>query len=367
MIHNNNTAFSTMKLLFSPSWDAASRASALTGQPVFVYLDENDDMAQKHLYHNAKHDLLDVLRRNFICVKPDQEAAEIEELKDLKSPSFTVIRGSIKDTFVGGDVETFLRKYVPELSPNQPSRKPQRRMSEKEEDLCRIRAQIEADKKERLSQRRYSVESIPKRQKSPVSASQCKLLIRLLDGETVQGTFSSSQTLRDVKRWIESERGLVLSPERDDALPSFAHTSAFALNHYAFCYVGVPRVTFTAGQELTKLSDLGLSPRLALILKPVQNEKAKHLPGLWSSLCGKVKFVTGALYTFFDYGLEDAERDFSDAVDDAQPAFVVPEQPESEEDTKKESVSAGASRMAPVSGRGNQLHVLHDREAEQRQ
>lgn len=357
-----------MKLLFTPSWHSASRASALTGQPLFVYLDETDALAEKHIYSNTSHDLPAALRRNFVCVKPGPDAQDAEELKGLEMGSFTVIRDSVKDSFVDGDFEAFLKKYVTELPVKQKTPKPKRRLSEKEEDLARIRAQIAADKKERISQRnKHARSAAPKPENTPISPSQCKLLIRLLDGETVLGTFSTSQTLCDVKRWIEREKGLVFSPERDDALPSFAHTSAFALNHYAFCYLGVPRVTFSAGQELTRLGDLGLSPRLALILKPVHSEKAKHLPGLWSSICGKAKYVTGALYTFFDYGLEDAERDWTTDVDDAQPAFVVPEHPETDEDTKKANLLAGTSGMAPVSGTGNQLHVLHDREAEQRQ
>lgn len=356
-----------MKLLFTPSWHSATRASALTGQPLFVYLDETDALAEKHIYSNTSYDLPAALRRNFVCVKPGPDA-RIEELAGLQMASFTVIRDAVKDSFVDGDFEAFLQKYVPELPVKQKTPKPQRHMSEKEEDLARIRAQIAADKKERISQRSKNARSAtPKPAKTPISDSQCKLLIRLLDGETILGTFSTSQTLCDVKRWIEKEKGLVFSPERDNALPSFAHTSASALNHYAFCYLGVPRVTFSAGQELTRLGDLGLSPRLALVLKPVHSEKAKQLPGLWSSICGKAKFVTGALYTFFDYGLEDAERDWTAVVDDAQPAFVVPEHPETDEDTKKGNLLAGTSGMAPVSGTGNQLHVLHDREAEQRQ
>lgn len=367
-----------MKSLFSPSWDAASRASALLRQPMFVHLSDGDDMVKRYIDLNETYDIAKALKQNFVCVT--QHEVVVEELQEVQRPLFTIYdSGEIKGTFVDGsreEFEEFLRNYVPQL-PEKHSREARllKRLSEREEDLSRIRAQIEADKKERVSQRRYSMEKNavkpPKRQKSPVSDTQCKLSIRLLDGETVQGTFSSSQTLRDVKRWIERERGLVLSPERDDALPSFAHTSALALNHYAFCYLGVPRVTFSVGQELTKLGDLGLSPRLALILKPVQGD-SKSLPGLWASLTGKAKYVTSALYTFFDYGLEDAERDFSDAVDDAQPAFVVPEKPEEIEEevkAKQKTVSAtGSARMSPVSGRGNQLHVLHDREAlEQRQ
>lgn len=373
-----------MKSLFSPSWDSASRASAITRQPVFVLFAGDDiDSAMTFVYENPTYDIPSALARNFVCVRLNAGSEEFHALLDsesAKTPVFGVVKESaVTDSFVDGtneQFEAFLRKYVPELPLKLQKALPQRlrRLSQKEEELAVLRAQIEADKKERQSQRRYSSHNLVAHHEnkndfsSSISASQCKLSVRLLDGETIQGTFESSQTLRDVKRWIERETGLVLTPGKDEALPSFAQTSASALDHYAFCYVGVPRVTFSVGQELSRLSDLGLCPRLALILKPVHGmQDKKRLPGLWSSISGKFGYITKALYTFFDYGLEDAERDFSEvSVEDAQPLFVVPEKSEEEEKPEQEESSSGSIAMSPLSGRGNQLHILQDRQASEK-
>ncbi|GBL52065.1 hypothetical protein CAJCM15448_43390 [Candidozyma auris] len=374
--------------LFSPSWDAAARAAALLHCPLFVYLSEpGHGFANRYIHTSSTYDIAKVLKTRFAAVELGSES-DLKMLMgssscELQRPSFVVYDvGVVVDMFAGGsqaDFESFLRKHVSEL----PLKKFQgtstrRRLSQREEDLKHIRAQIDADKRERWCQRRHSMELAEGRtnvgkeqQQKRLSDSQCSLSIRLLDGSTMQGTFDSSQTLRDVKRWIEAETGLALTPVEDDALPSFAQTSAMALNDYAFCYLGVPRVTFTVGQELTKLSDLGLCPRSALILKPVRCEQERRQSsGLWTALSGKLSSVASALYTFFDYGLEDAELDFSGEADVAQPAFVVPEKPtDVEADDKHEKLvsNEGSTSMASVTSRGNQSHVLHDRETKRLQ
>lgn len=85
-----------------------------------------------------------------------------------------------------------------------------------------------------------------------INSTVCTLLIRLTDGKTLKHDFSSTETLNDVRKWVDANR-------TDKDLPYQFHRN-------------IPRETFTESQEMSTLLDLELTPRSALILKPLENQ-----------------------------------------------------------------------------------------------
>ncbi|SCW02507.1 LAFE_0F07954g1_1 [Lachancea fermentati] len=84
----------------------------------------------------------------------------------------------------------------------------------------------------------------------------CILLIRLLNGHSISHKFPSNTTLNSVRKWVDENR-----TDNDD--PYNFHRT-------------IPRVTFTESDEIRTLEELELTPRSALILKPLDNEDRKH-------------------------------------------------------------------------------------------
>lgn len=284
-------------------------------------------------------DTIDVLRKGFTCVTIELGSSDYESLvskfPNLTCPLFTIIQHDTIQTIISPEdsVEAFKLKLQELKRTPKPSGSvfvPYKHVYKNDHE--RLRALIYADKCERRSmQRSYLGSSEQEVTPSMLSSeSVCTLSIRLLHGEMVRCQFNSDDTLVDVKRWLEKEKGLLFAPEDETSMPSFASKSSPKVINYAFCYLSIPRVTFSEGQELMRIRDLGLCPRLALILKPVYQQEhcTEHVrKGAWQGLTSKLKNMASALYTFFDYGVEDAERDWnylSDLVEnESQPAFVI--------------------------------------------
>lgn len=177
-----------------------------------------------------------------------------------------------------------------------------RRQQKQEKD--RLRALINADKKERMSQRRQYTTKEQEAPKKTLSPGICSLSIKLFDGSNLKHDFDADKTLNDVRNWLDKETEII----RDtDSIPSFATNTG--PNHYVFHRPSFPRTTFTDEQEFKKLSELDLCPRSALILKPIFNETVSSFPkekgGIWKSVGGAMSKVGNALYSFFDYGVDD--------------------------------------------------------------
>ena len=75
----------------------------------------------------------------------------------------------------------------------------------------------------------------------------------MTDGKTLKHEFNSSETLNDVRKWVDLNR-------TDGDCP------------YSF-HRGIPRVTFKDSDELKTLETLELTPRSALLLKPLETQK----------------------------------------------------------------------------------------------
>lgn len=147
--------------------------------------------------------------------------------------------------------ETTQRKYREEILK-------QRKQSKEERE--RILKLVEADKAERRVRRESSAENPQGGQThlqdniknvERLHTSDCTLLIRLTNGENIMKKFDSKVKLNDVRRWVDANR-------TDGDCP------------YAF-HRNIPRVTFSESDELKTLEALDLSPRSALILKPLEN------------------------------------------------------------------------------------------------
>ncbi|CAI4056127.1 Ubx7p SKDI_02G3810 [Saccharomyces kudriavzevii IFO 1802] len=86
-------------------------------------------------------------------------------------------------------------------------------------------------------------------------SSKCMLQIRMTDGRTLKHEFNSSETLNDVRRWVDENR-------TDGDCPYSFHRS-------------IPRMTFKDSHELKTLETLELTPRSALLLKPLESPNSK--------------------------------------------------------------------------------------------
>lgn len=89
-----------------------------------------------------------------------------------------------------------------------------------------------------------------------INSAICTLLIRLTDGKTLKHDFDSKHTLNDVRKWVDTNR-------TDKDVPYQFHRN-------------IPRETFSESQELLSLIALDLTPRSALILKPLEKSTYRH-------------------------------------------------------------------------------------------
>lgn len=138
------------------------------------------------------------------------------------------------------------------------------------------------------------------------------LSVRLLHAQAVQGTFKSTDCLSDVKRWLSKEGHILADPDMDE-ITRYVHIGQVQPSRIAFFFPAT-RTTFTEAQELVRLLDLGLSHRLALILRPdydksVFENRGHSDPGMLKETLTKLAKGVRLLYDFFDYGLHDAHKE----------------------------------------------------------
>lgn len=197
---------------------------------------------------------------------------------------------------------------------------------EKLEEKKRLRALLEADKRERELRLKEELEthvtedstsgnlqeSAPATSKlsspSATTASSCVLSIKLFDGSTVKQEFKAEDTLSDVRKWLDSEIEII---QPTGSMPSFATSAHLHPTSYVFHRPILPRVTYLEEQESLSLKDLELTPRSALILKPIYDEADPSSPsaggertGFFGNIMSGVGKVGSALFAFFDYGVD---------------------------------------------------------------
>lgn len=198
---------------------------------------------------------------------------------------------------------------------------------EEHEEKKRIRALLEADKRERhLRQMNSSREVVAnealeenKMHNSNTSKyDMCSLSIKLFDGNSLKHDFKANQTLNDVRSWLDNETDHLIIPNANASLPSFATASYPQPTHYVFHHPVLPRITYSDDQEFKKLSDLDLCPRSVLILKPIYDDKSyvnaypngRAPAGYLRSVGGAISKFGNAIYSFFDYSVGDLAHDY---------------------------------------------------------
>ena len=112
--------------------------------------------------------------------------------------------------------------------------------------------------------------------------SECTLLIKLTNSESLTHTFNSKDQLNSVRSWVDSHR-------TDSDCPYMFHRS-------------IPRVTFTEPDELKSLEELELTPRSVLIIKPLESSTRGHRLNVASSQVGQGLFgkVYNGLYSWWN-------------------------------------------------------------------
>lgn len=179
------------------------------------------------------------------------------------------------------------------------------------EETARIKALIEADKRERRAAKALKSKPMNELQPrpvlvSPVPTNTCALAIKLLDGTTVRHEFKSQQTLNDVRQWLDNDSGYTILPDTS-TFPAFAATSERPTS-YSFYTPTIPRITYSDTDEFITLSELKLCPRSALILKPLYINVANGDPnhGVLRGTATALKRLGNAVFSFFDYGVDEA-------------------------------------------------------------
>ena len=188
------------------------------------------------------------------------------------------------------------------------------------EERKRLRYLLQADVRERESRKREELKRFTMKESNSESSTsqtdsrehvECILSIKLFDGSSLKHEFKPTQSLNDVRHWLDTETNEPIIPEA--SMPSFSTSSFPQPTHYVFHHPTMPRVTFTDAQEFTLLQELRLCPRSALILKPIYDDKyTKSYPdgkvangGLLKSMGSTLGRMGNALYSFFDYGVDD--------------------------------------------------------------
>lgn len=325
--------------LFEMDVSSAMAKSISTKKPLFVYTTTaNDSLVEMFLSPLGTPDssVINLLSRRFVCLMVAQNLDGYRRFQHIypsvTAPSFMVVDGgNVKGVATASLTPSEFEMLIatpatnssrePQISENRPTSVEKhmsefaRHQHEEREERQRLRALIDADRRERRSaanQHNKFAASTPAPPHVSVSADKYVLSVRLLDGSNMRGEFDGNSTLMDVKRWIESEQDINLTSTESGSLgmmtkPGFPEPSRIAF------YAPGTNVTFTVPQELCRLKDLDLCSRLALILKPEYDDlstvPAPTEPALLSQTGAKVSTMLLALYSFFDYGVDDAQRD----------------------------------------------------------
>lgn len=345
--------------MFRVSVQLAVAASVTDNKPMFVYVsDGNDTFLNKYLNHDQNQVLVQVndslhttLNTSFICVKlvrgtPDFVSFE-QIFPRLICPSFYIVsKGQLLDVITADTEASVLPQRLhdaiqinspsrvsttansgPEAEPapnqhNETVRQYQHQIAEdkiaRDAERKRIKALLEADKRERQSTKKSQVH--PQNNPLPITVPRnfdsCILLVRLFDGQSLKGEFKSNQTLNDVRSWLDEETNHSIVSQEESSMPAFAHSFNLQPSKYAFHCAGIPPTTFDDSQEFQTLADLNLCPRSALILKPIYDEAVfasypKSRGSVFSSIGGAIGKLSNAVYSFFDYGVVEEEDDIS--------------------------------------------------------
>ncbi|CDO53891.1 hypothetical protein DV113_004800 [Geotrichum candidum] len=193
-----------------------------------------------------------------------------------------------------------------------PAKKPNRKLShgnpQQQQERARVLRLLESDRLERDAQRKLEREArlSMSQEKRPVleedesavesdtpvvtpklDADSCALLIRLFDGTPVKHIFAATDTLLDVRAYL------------DNARPDMAAAP------YAF-FLPLAKKTFGDGEEAQALRALELAPSATLVLKPatssVYSAYASERGSPASHIGRAISALSNAVYVFLGIG-----------------------------------------------------------------
>lgn len=145
----------------------------------------------------------------------------------------------------------------------------------------------------------------------------CHLSIRLMDSSVLKKEFNENQSLSDVKRWLQKHDIIPNTPQDDEIISNYIQIGYLEKFRYAF-FSPATRHTFTESEELLRLKDIGLANRVSLILRPdydpsLQTEQVEtDIKHTWRLATSRMYNILQALYLFFDYGVDEAQKDLQD-------------------------------------------------------
>ena len=127
------------------------------------------------------------------------------------------------------------------------------------------------------------------------TSKPCAIQVRLFDGSTIRNRFPTSQTLKDIRDWVDSEKS--------DDIP------------YTFKQIltPLPNRPLTISEESESLSELGFFPSATLVTIPIQGYTAayseagsgilsKGVSAGYNTVATGVGMLSGALGTFLGIG-----------------------------------------------------------------
>lgn len=334
-----NTAMNRVN--FESLVTAAVEESLGNNKPLVVALSKEDDTSktflEEYVIHNQR---LIAEAGKFVALKLVESSVEAEQFaatmpKMVFPAMYLISLGSLHeiitmDVSVKDFTDRLLklcggRQSLPQIRGDEPQTPPANEKSSRTpkqkstawratttaqaEEKARVRALIEADKRERQSLRTAGPNPPKSILPRVVSSDICALSIKLLDGSTVRHEFSPKQTLDDVRKWLDNDSGHVILPDTS-TLPSFAATSQHPTT-YSFHSPAIPRTTYADTEEFTTLVELGLCPRSALILKPLYvNVRTSYSTDTSGSVLrsagSAIRRLGNAVFSFFDYGVDEA-------------------------------------------------------------
>ncbi|KAI5960317.1 uncharacterized protein KGF55_004609 [Candida pseudojiufengensis] len=342
--------------LFLTSVQQAVQLTLSDNKPLFVYISslENTELNDKFVNKFINQELVNTLKTNFILLKLIENSTEFEYFKQIfKSlivPSFYIVMQGKLEAVITDDttLENFkitLNKFnkveeTTTVSQSEPAnqslsndnsqstnlsdhdisvlkhkqlvaQQKQNQIKEKQ----RLRELLKADQRERKSKLKEEKDKYIKESstthnniKKSNNSQNCVLAIKLFDGSTIKKEFKSTNTLIDVRKYLDEEVEIIPSTSN---MPSFASTTYLYPTGYSFHRPTLPRVTYTEDQESNSLSNLDLTPRSILILKPIysesqtNNQKPDNERGIFKNIYKGVGNLGSAIMSFFDYGIDD--------------------------------------------------------------
>lgn len=305
-----------MDSLFNMSVEDATRTSVSEDKLLMVLVTKRSDVYDHTVERLFDDETIDIIKSNYVPVKLIEHTLDFKyfvQLFGMKSiPSIYMV----KDGKLLGLITSFddlsnegFMSAVKGISPFKERKYDYNDDSIDAEDTAEDVAEDNDDDSKTIPTNFYKPESVPK-----CNEPKCTLSFRLLDGSTIQKQFDGSNTLNEVRLWLDTQSGIDIVPS--SSLPSFARPDGLHPTRYAFQSPTVPRVTFDDQHEFVSLYQLKLCPRSVLILKPLfdesVNEAYEHNKSIIRTFGSSVKRFCNAVYSFFDYGVDDVSPEDDD-------------------------------------------------------